>query len=269
MANHRIPDGAARRYTVLDSADRAPQRVAASPRAVAGRSAAVPAPRPAPPARPVPLAAPGPLAGPGPLAPRHPAPRTVAVAATSARRSSPDEIAAMASTTLIPSSPGARGHSGPIFVDGSGRRARRFKGVAAAAAALAAGYVGVVVTGALAGPSGFVNGGAVPVAAGASLAPTGAPAPAVVPSPVVATPADDVTTTTKKAKPRTTTKKAVPKATPKKVVPKVVPPPVVPKPVVPVVPPKPPVVEEPAETPEQPQQGGAGTKPAQQQPLDT
>ncbi len=188
-------------------------------------------------------------AGPAPLSPAHgwappvlPTPAAPAVADESdvAHRSAPDEIESRATTTLIPSSPGARrSRSGPVFVDGSGRRARRFKGVAAAAAALAAGYVGVVVTGALAGATGpALN--AVPVSSGASLAPATpvlGPAPAVVPKPVLAEPAD--VTTTKPARATTTTpKRTAPRVAPKKVAPRVVAPvaPVVPAPPAPVVP---------------------------------
>jgi hypothetical protein len=123
-----------------------------------------------------------------------------------------------------------------VFVDGSGRRARWFKGVAAAAATLAAGYVGVVVTGALAGPTGPA-GTAVPVSSGASLAPA---TPVLGPAPAPVQPAE--VTTKKPARTGTTAPRPTTRTTPKKVAPKVVAPvapPVVPAPVAPVVPPPP------------------------------
>jgi hypothetical protein len=188
-----------------------------------------------------------PQAGPAPLSPARPWSAPVVPlpaegltdSADSAHRSAPDDIAARATTTLIPSSPGARARSGPVFVDGSGRRARLFKGVAATAAALAAGYVGVVVTGALAGSSGPA---AVPVASGASLAPATpaiTPTPVLAPAPVTVQPAE---VTTKKPARATTTKKTTPRAVPPKAAPKVVAPPapVVPAPVAPVAPVVPP-----------------------------
>jgi hypothetical protein len=167
----------------------------------------------------------------------------------SALRSAPDDIAARATTTLIPSSPGARSRSGPVFVDGSGRRARRFKGVAAAAAALAAGYVGVVVTGALAGATGPAV-GPVSIASGASLAPA---TPVLAPKPVLATPVE--ATAPKPARPAVTVKKKVTptRVVPKKVAPRVVPPP--PAPVVkaaPVAPAPAPVVVPPPAAPAAP-----------------
>jgi hypothetical protein len=238
MANHRATDGTARRYTVLDSTDRMPFGSHPSPRTVTARTTAVPAPRTALTARPRTV--------PGAPERRHaPEPVTAVVAGparrsdpadlrgATAQRSSSDDIEARATTTLIPNSPGDRAKAGPVFVDGSGRRARRFKGLAVAAATLAAGYVGVVVTGALAGATGPVGGGPAPVASGASLAP--APAvPAVVPSPIVATPAD---VTTKATAPTTkrpsTAKKVVPRTTTPR---KVVPAPVVPPPAAPVTP---------------------------------
>jgi hypothetical protein len=179
-------------------------------------------------------------AGPPSLSPAHawPVPGVTAVVGSAAdldaaRRSAADDIAARATTTLIPSSPGARrSRSGPVFVDGSGRRARWFKGVAAAAATLAAGYVGVVVTGALAGPTGPA-GTAVPVSSGASLAPA---TPVLGPPPAVVEPAE--VTTKKPARVETTAPKRTARTTPRKVAPKViapVAPPVVP-PVAPVIP---------------------------------
>ncbi|WP_018332803.1 hypothetical protein [Actinomycetospora chiangmaiensis] len=158
------------------------------------------------------------------------------VRATSAGRSSSDDIAARATTTLIPNSPGDRAKAGPVFVDGSGRRARRVKGLAAAVATVAAGYVGVVVTGALAGSTGPVAVGPTPVASGASLAPAPAvPAP-VVPSPIVATPADATTTKAPVKKPATSAKKAVPRTTAPRTV---APVPVAPAPVAPARPAQP------------------------------
>lgn len=246
MANHRATDGSERRYSVLDSTDRGQPGGHVSPHAATARPFSVPTPRT--------VAAPRPtLAASGPRPDAEAVTRTTAVPAGPARRSTPeelramsaqrssaDDIAARATTTLIPNSPGDRAKAGPIFVDGSGRRARRFKGLAVAAATLAAGYVGVVVTGALAGATGPVGVGPTPVANGASLAPAAPSVPApVVPSPIVATPAD-VTTTPKKApvKKRTTTKKVVPRTTaPKKIAPAPVVP--VPAPVVPVAPAQP------------------------------
>jgi hypothetical protein len=207
-------------------------------------------------------------AGPAPLSPAHAWPAvavTTAVASApdphAPRRSAADDIASRATTTLIPSSPGARrSRSGPVFVDGSGRRARWFTGVAAAAATLAAGYVGIVVTGALAGPTGPA-GTAVPVASGASLAPA---TPVLGPPPAAVEPSE--VTTKKPASTGTTTPKRTTRVTPKKVAPKViapVAPPVVPAPVAPVVPPPvapvvPPVPAAPV-TPPATTKPGAGT----------
>ena len=176
MANHRTPDGAAHHggavgHPVRPTDFPAPRATSVwtygAPQAPSPWITDVPADVTAP-ARPAPSwpSVPAPVvprqAAPAPLSPAHawPAPvgTTTATAVVSvpetdtARRSAADDIASRATTTLIPSSPGARqSRSGPVFVDGSGRRARWFKGVAATAATLAAGYVGVVVTGALAG----------------------------------------------------------------------------------------------------------------------
>lgn len=306
MANHRTPDGVTPRYTALDSPVRTSRTVLLSPRATSAwtygpAEPAIPAPRTATPAwlprvadapagvtsptrttasrpmtvvpaqrRPAPVSPPH--AWPAPVEPvSPPAPTTDVVDV--AGRSAPDDIAARATTTLIPSSPGARRAAGPVFVDGSGRRARRFKGVAAAAAALAAGYVGVVVTGALAGATGPAA-GTDPVASGASLAPALPATPAIVPTPVVAKPSD---VTTKPARPTTTVKKkTTARAAPRTVAPKVVTPPVpapvapapvapapvVPAPVAPAAPVTPPAVGDPT-----PKTGNdQDAVPSQQQP---
>lgn len=254
MANHRTPDGVTRRYTAIDSPVRTthtvPPSLLAPPAWTYGPAApAIPAPRTGGPTAlprvagvPADVTAPArPAPAPAPAPPADPVTEVVAEPADdAARRSGPDDIAARATTTLIPSSPGARRAAGPVFVDGSGRRARRFKGIAAAAAALAAGYVGVVVTGALAGSTGPAT-SAVPVA---SLAPVLPPTPEIEPTPVIAKPAE---TTPKPARPTTTTKKKpTVTATPKKIAPKAVTPPtpapvapapVVPAPAAPVTPP--------------------------------
>ncbi len=279
MANHRTPDGAPRHDGAFGPA---PTTDIPAPRATPLWTYGTPAPAAAPriadlpadvtaPARPAPRPPihPGALApttlsphpavprqaGPAPLSPAYAWPAsaaTVAVRSTSdvAGRSAADDIAARATTTLIPSSPGARrSRSGPVFVDGSGRRARWFKGVAATAATLAAGYVGIVVTGALAGPTGPA-GTAVPVSSGASLAPAtpvlGPPPPAVEPAEV---------TTKKPARSEATAPRKTTRTTPRKVAPTViapVAPPVVPAPVAPVVPPPPAPVVPPAPAPVKP-----------------
>jgi hypothetical protein len=256
MANHRTPDGAARHHGVFDSAVRttgipAPRGTSvwtygppapSAPLRIAEVAADVTAPARSAPHVPAP-------AGPAPLSPAYSWPAAAVTAAVAsapdpdaARRSAADDIASRATTTLIPSSPGARrSRSGPVFVDGSGRRARWFTGVAAATATLAAGYVGIVVTGALAGPTGPA-GTAVPVTSGASLAPA---TPVLGPPPAAVEPSE--VTTKKPASTGTTTPKRTTRATPKKVAPRViapvappvVPAPVVPPPAAPVVPPVP------------------------------
>ncbi|MDT7744002.1 MAG: hypothetical protein QOE59_3080 [Actinomycetota bacterium] len=297
MANHRTPDGAAHhggapgfpvrttdipaaratsvwtygtpapalpRFADVPADVTAPARPTA-PTSPAPTSPAYPSPAYPSPAYPWPAPVVPQQAGPAPLSPARawPVPEVTAVVGSvsdldAARRSAADDIAARATTTLIPSSPGARrSRSGPVFVDGSGRRARWFKGVAAAAATLAAGYVGVVVTGALAGPTGPA-GTAVPVASGASLA----PATSVLgPPPAVVQPAE--VTTKKPAPTETTAPKRTTRTAPKKVAPRViapVAPPVVPAPVAPVVPPPPaPVVPAVPATPPATTKAGTGT----------
>jgi hypothetical protein len=275
MTIHRAPEGVARHHRVLDSAVRTTNIPAPRATSMWTYGSAAPPARSTPfpriadlpadvtaPARPAPVV-PG-QAGPAPLSPAHAGPAATVTAAAgsapdpdAARRSAADDIAARATTTLIQSSPGARSRSGPVFVDGSGRRARWFKGVAAAAATLAAGYVGVVVTGALAGPTGPA-GTAVPVASGASLAPA---TPVLGPPPAVVQPAE--VTTKKPARTRTTAPKPTTRTTPKKVAPKIVAPvapPVVPAPVAPVVPPPAPAPVVPA-APAAPATPPATTKP--------
>ena len=96
-----------------------------------------------------------------------------------ARRSSPEDIAASATTSRIPTTPRPRA-AHAVFVDGSGRRARRLRWVAVVVAALGALFVTVVAASALAGPSGPVGPVGTPPRAPAPTAATPTPGNAVV-----------------------------------------------------------------------------------------
>ncbi|MDD7941742.1 hypothetical protein PHK61_25315 [Actinomycetospora lutea] len=165
-----------------------------------------------------------------------------------ARRSDPSEIAARATTTLISASPSGRrradraviappapplasaqGPATPVFADGTGRRAKRWRTAAIAATAVCASYVGVVAVGAVAGPVG-------PTAAPTLLPPpTLAPPAPVSPTVDARNIAEVEPTTTARSTRATTTKRATPRSTTPRV-PRTTPRPAVVAPVVPVAP---------------------------------
>jgi hypothetical protein len=155
---------------------------------------------------------------PAPRSETPPAPRAKKPAA---RRSDPEEIAALATTTVIEAQPepgrqlstprprreppvlaGDPPQAGPlpVFADHSGRRAKRLRAAAIATTALCATYVTVVAAGALAGPVG-------PSAAPVLLPAPSSSAPAVIPAPQLdaeVVPEPRVTTTTRASRTTTT-----------------------------------------------------------------